>query len=114
MLILVGLLLLTLHLVPSLWGVALVGGAIAFELAEKGLFVWYTRRIPPAAGVEAMIGRPVTVVSACRPAGRVRFGGESWSARCAEGAGVGESLVIDSVERVTLLVSKRSARELER
>jgi membrane protein implicated in regulation of membrane protease activity len=109
MLIVAGLLLLTLHVVPWLWGMVLVAGAIGFELAEKGFFVWYTRRIPLAVGAEAMIGRPVTVVSACRPAGRVRFGCESWNARCAEGAAVGESLVIDSVEKVTLVVSRPSA-----
>jgi len=85
--------------------VALLAAGIAFELAEKGLLVWYARRIPVAVGVEAMIGRPVTVVSACCPAGRVRFGGESWKARCAEGAAVGERLVIDAVESVTLVVS---------
>jgi len=39
------------------------------------------------------------------PAGRVRFGVESWKARCAEGADVGERLLIDSVESVTLVVS---------
>jgi membrane protein implicated in regulation of membrane protease activity len=109
MLIVAALLLVALHVVPALWGVALVAGAIAVELAEKGLWVRYTRRIPLAAGTEAMIGRPVTVVAACRPLGRVRFGSESWSARCREGAGVGESLVIDSVENVTLVVGRPSA-----
>ena len=98
-------LLLVFHVGPRPWVLLLLAGAIVFELAEKGLLVWYTRRIPVAAGTEAMIGRPVTVVSACRPAGRVRFGVESWKARCAEGAGVGERLVIDSVESVTLVVS---------
>jgi membrane protein implicated in regulation of membrane protease activity len=40
------------------------------------------------------------------PPGRsVRFGVESWKARCAEGAGVGERVVIDSVEKGTLVVS---------
>jgi membrane protein implicated in regulation of membrane protease activity len=107
MLIVAALLLFALHVVPELWGVALVVGAIAFEVAEKGFWVRYTRRIPLAVGPEAMIGRPVTVVSACRPTGRVRFGSESWSARCPEGAGVGESLVIDSVEKVTLVVRKQ-------
>jgi len=105
MLIVVALLLVVFHLVPEPWGVTLVAAAIAFEVVEKGFWVRYTRRIPLAAGPEAMIGRSVTVVSACRPAGRVRFGGESWKARCAEGAGVGERGVIDAVESVTLVVS---------
>jgi len=105
MAIVAALLLLVFHVGPRSWMVALLAAAMVFELAEKGLLVWYTRRIPVAAGAEAMIGRPVTVLSACRPAGRVRFGGESWKARCAQGAGVGERLVIDAVESVTLVVS---------
>ena len=105
MLIVAALLLLVFHVGPRPWVLALLVVAIVFELVEKGLLVRYTRRIPVAAGAEAMIGRPVTVVSACRPAGRVRFGGESWKASCAEGAGVGERLVIDAVESVTLVVS---------
>jgi membrane protein implicated in regulation of membrane protease activity len=108
MLIVAALLLFALHVTSEPWGVALVAGAIAFEVVEKGFWVRYTRRIPLAVGPEAMIGRPVTVVSACRPTGRVRFGSESWSARCPEGAGVGESLVIDSVDKVTLVVRKQS------
>jgi membrane protein implicated in regulation of membrane protease activity len=108
MLIVAGLLLVVFHVVAGPWGVTLVAAAIAFEVVEKGFWVRYTSRIPLAAGPEAMIGRSVTVVAACRPAGRVRFGSESWSARCREGADVGESLVIDSVENVTLIVNKPS------
>jgi len=108
MLILAALLLFALQVVPALWGVAVVAGAIAFEVVEKGFWVRYTRRIPLAMGPETMIGRPVTVVSTCRPVGRVRFGSESWRARCRDGAGVGESLVIDTVENMTLIVSKPS------
>jgi membrane protein implicated in regulation of membrane protease activity len=102
-------LLVALRVVPVSWGLALVAAAIAFELAEKGFWYWNTRRIPHAVGVAAMVGRPVTVVSACNPDGRVRFGPESWTARCVEGAAVGDDLVIDAVERVTLLVSKPSS-----
>ena len=111
MLIVAALLLLAFHVLPEPWGVTLVAGAIAFEIVEKGFWVRYTRRIPLAVGPEAMIGRPVTVVSTCRPAGRVRFGSESWSARCREGAAVGESLVIDSVDTMTLVVSRPSASD---
>jgi membrane protein implicated in regulation of membrane protease activity len=111
MVIVAALLLLVFHVGPRTWALALLTAAIVFELAEKTLLVRYTRRIPVAAGAEAMIGRPVTVVSECRPAGRVRFGVESWKARCTEGAGVGERLLVDSVESVTLIVSKPSRRK---
>lgn len=73
MLIVAALLLNALRVVPEPWSVALIAGTIAFEVAEKGFWVRYTRRIPLATGAEAMIGRPVIVVSACRPAGRVRL-----------------------------------------
>jgi membrane protein implicated in regulation of membrane protease activity len=107
MLIVAGVLLLVaLRVVPPFLGIVLVAAAIVFELAEKGFWYWITRRIPHAVGAEAMVGRSVTVVSACNPDGRVRFGPESWTARCVEGAAVGDNLVIDAVERVTLLVSK--------
>ena len=98
-------LLLALHVVGGALGLSLLGAAVAFEAAEKGYLVWWTRRLPPAAGPEAMLGRSVTVVSACRPLGRVRFGPESWHARCTEGAEVGETLRIEAVERLTLVVS---------
>ena len=91
--------------------VLLVSGAVAFEIAEKAFWIRYTRQIPITAGPEAMVGRQVTGASACRPAGRVLLGHESWNARCAEGAGIGESLVIDSVENTTLVVSRPSVEE---
>jgi hypothetical protein len=103
MVIVAAALLLVFHVGPRPWVLVLLAGAIVFELGEKGLLVWYTRRIPVAAGTEAMLTgyRRLRV-----PPGRSgAFGVESWKARCAEGAGVGERLVIDSVESVTLVVS---------
>jgi membrane protein implicated in regulation of membrane protease activity len=102
-------LLLVLHVVGGALGLSLLAAAVAFEAAEKGYLVWWTRRLPPAAGPEVMVGCPVTVVSACRPMGRVRFGRESWQALCAEGAEVGETLRIEAVERSTLVVASAGA-----
>jgi membrane-bound ClpP family serine protease len=65
----------------------------------------YTKRIPVAVDREAMIGLPVTVVSPCQPEGRVQLLGERWQARCTAGAGVGDTLVIEAVEQITLVVS---------
>jgi membrane protein implicated in regulation of membrane protease activity len=96
-------LLIALHVVGGALGWTLLGAAVAFKAAESYL-VWSTRRLPRAAGPEAMVGQPVTVVSACRPVGRVRFGRESWQALCAEGADVGQTLRIEAVERLTLVV----------
>ena len=99
-------LLVFLHVGPRSVMFAFLAAAIAFEIVEKTVLVRWTRRIPVSAGAEAMIGRPVTVVSPCRPAGRVRMGAESWNARCAEGADVGEPLVVEAVDSVTLVVGR--------
>lgn len=103
MIVIVASLLLALFVVPAPWGPVLVGSAIVFEIAEKLFWLRYTKRIPPAAGREAMIGLPVTVVSACQPVGRVTLLGERWRARCAAGAGVGDRLVVEAVEQITLV-----------
>jgi|SRR5579862_1377587 len=112
MLLVIGsLLLLAFHVVPEAWGLTLAAAALALEIVEKGFWIRYTRRIPVAAGPEAMIGRHVSVISACRPIGRVNYGHESWKAYCLEGAAVGEHLIIDNVENTTLVVRRpRTAR----
>ena len=90
---------------------AFFAAAITLEIVEKSLLVLTTRRIPVSAGTEAMIGQPVKVTSACRPLGRVRMGAESWKARCDEGAGVGERLVVEAVDSVTLVVARPTSRD---
>jgi membrane-bound ClpP family serine protease len=82
----------------------LVGCAIVWEIAEKLFWFRSSKRIPIAVGREAMIGLPVTVISPCQPEGRVQLLGERWKARCAAGAGVGDTLVIEAVEQITLVV----------
>ena len=106
MLIIVGSILLAMFVVPAPWGPVLVGCAIVWEIAEKVFWFRYTKRIPVAVGREAMIGLAVTVVSPCQPEGRVRLVGEHWKGRCTAGAGVGDTLVIEAVEQITLVVGK--------
>jgi membrane protein implicated in regulation of membrane protease activity len=109
MLIIVGSLLLALFVAPAPWGVVLVGCAILWEIAEKVFWFRYSKRIPIAVGREAMVGLSVTVVSPCQPEGRVRLLGERWKARCSAGACVGDSLVIEAVEQITLVVGRPSS-----
>jgi membrane protein implicated in regulation of membrane protease activity len=106
MLVIVGSILLARFVAPAPWGVVLVGCAIVWEIAEKVFWFRYSKRIPIAVGREAMIGLPVTVLSPCQPDGRVQLLGERWQARCKAGAGVGDRLVIEAVEQITLVVSK--------
>jgi membrane-bound ClpP family serine protease len=106
MLVVVGSIFLARFVVPAPWGVVLVACAIAWEIAEKLFWFYSSKRIPIAVGREAMIGLPVTVISPCQPEGRVQLLGERWQARCNAGAGVGDTLVIEAVEQITLVVSK--------
>jgi membrane-bound ClpP family serine protease len=106
MVVLVGSILLAVFVVPAPWGQLLVGGALLWELAEKLFLVRYSKRMPPVIGREALIGLPVTAVSACLPEGWVKLRGERWKARCNEGAGVGDSLIVEAVEQITLVVGQ--------
>jgi membrane protein implicated in regulation of membrane protease activity len=114
MIIIVASLLLALFVVPAPWGLVLVGGAIVFEIAHWLFWLRFTKRMPPAAGREALIGLPVTVVSACQPEGRVTLLGERWRASCAAGAGEGDRLVVEAVEQITLVCRHRSGLADER
>ena len=92
------------------WGLALVVTAIAWEVLEKAFWFSRTKGIPIAIGPEAMIGRPVDVITACKPDGTVTLSGERWNARCRGGADVGETVIVEAVERLTLIVTRsRSA-----
>jgi len=101
--------LLAVFVVPGIWGELVLAATIAWELAEKAYWLRSSRRIPIATGREALLGQRVTALSACRPEGRVRLGAESWSARCPEGADPGEPLVVEGVDRITLVVRRAAA-----
>jgi membrane protein implicated in regulation of membrane protease activity len=53
-----------------------------------------------------MIGEEAQVVAACRPLGEVRVQGELWRARCDEGADPGETVRIETIEGLTLVVAR--------
>lgn len=91
--------------VPRPWGLAVIAGAIAWEILEKVFWFSRTKGFPLAVGSEAMIGQPVHVIAACRPDGKVRLSNERWNANCPEGADIGETVIVDRVERLTLIVS---------
>ena len=98
-------LVLALFVMPAPWGVVVVASAIAWEILEKGFWFLRMRRVPVAVGREAMIGQRVDVIAACRPFGKVRLSSERWNARCSQGADVGDTVVVEAVERLTLIVS---------
>jgi membrane protein implicated in regulation of membrane protease activity len=92
---------------PAPWGYIVVVAAAVVELAEVGVFIWYSRRRRATTGAEALPGSTGTVVETCRPLGLIRVDGELWRARCDEGADPGETLVVESLgPDLTLIVRK--------
>ena len=94
---------------PPGWGSVLLVGVILWEVTEKLFWIRLINRYPVAVGREALIGLPVIATTVCRPDGRVRLRGESWQARCSTGAQPGETLVVEDVERITLIVRKQAS-----
>jgi membrane-bound ClpP family serine protease len=97
--------LLALLVVPTPWGLALVVGAISWEVMEKAFWFHRAKRFPVAVGPEAMIGQPGVVVADCRPDGKVRLSSERWNASCSGGANVGDPVIVVAIERLTLFVA---------
>ena len=92
---------------PAPWSYVAIVGAGVVEAAELAGYVWYSKRRGTATGAEALAGATATVVERCRPLGRVRVVGELWRARCAEGAEVGEMVVVEALgPDLTLLVRR--------
>jgi membrane-bound serine protease (ClpP class) len=79
---------------------------LAIETAELAWGLRLARRWRPQTGAEAMIGKEAEVVEPCRPTGRVRMDGELWEAYCSEGAEPGETVRIDRLDGLTLVVSR--------
>jgi membrane-bound serine protease (ClpP class) len=104
--LLVGAILLAVFVLSPLWGLVAVTLAAVVEIGEFFFWIWLSRRRRVQAGVETLVGERAQVVSPCRPLGQVRIHGELWRARCEAGADVGESVRVDSVEGLTLKVTR--------
>jgi membrane protein implicated in regulation of membrane protease activity len=94
-----------LFLLPGPWN--LVAFLVLIPIWILELFGWnrtvkHRRRV---VGAQTMIGRDAVVVTACRPEGQVRLGGEIWKARCPSGADVGETVRVLAVDGLTLTVA---------
>jgi membrane-bound serine protease (ClpP class) len=89
---------------PWPWNLIAVLTGLAIETVELTWGLRLARRWRPQTGAEAMIGQLAEVVVSCHPTGKVRFHGELWEARCADGADVGQSVRIERLEGLTLVV----------
>jgi membrane protein implicated in regulation of membrane protease activity len=102
-------LLIALFFVPSPWSVIVI---LVGAVAEVGEVIWGRRlaqRWRPRTGAEAMIGETAQVVTACRPRGQVRVRGELWEAVADEGADPGDTVRIEAIDGLTLVVAPVSA-----
>lgn len=87
---------------PWSW-IVLVAG-VTLELAETGLFVWWSKRRRSVVGAEALVGRTAVVAVDCMPDGQVRVAGELWRATCRGGAAAGDEVVVTAVQGLELEV----------
>ncbi len=103
MLILLALILL--FVLPSPWGVVAFVAIAALWIVELLFWRHKVKDYKKVVGAHTLVGRTAEVVAPCRPIGQVRFDGELWSARCATGADVGETVRVTGRNRLTLDVT---------
>ena len=97
-------LILALFVLPMPWALLVV---VLGVIGEVGEIVWgrrLARRWRPRTGAEAMVGREAEVVAPCHPNGTVRIQGELWNARADAGADPGDTVRVEAVEDLTLVV----------
>lgn len=90
--------------VPWPWNLLVIGAGILLEIGEITWGRRLARRWRPRTGPEAMIGARGEVVAPLRPDGRIRIKGELWQATSAVPADVGETVVVQRLDGLTLVV----------
>jgi membrane protein implicated in regulation of membrane protease activity len=95
-----------LFLLPSPWN--LVGFLVVLPLWVAELFGWNrtVKNRRKVVGAQTLIGREATVSQPCRPNGQVRLDGETWEARCDEGADPGDRVRVVSRDELMLVVER--------
>lgn len=91
---------------PWPWNLVAVLTGLLIESVELVWGLRLARRWRPQTGPEAMIGKEAEVVAPCRPMGQVRVDGELWEAFCAEGADPGETVRVERLDGLTLIVTR--------
>jgi membrane protein implicated in regulation of membrane protease activity len=98
--LLLGGILLAVFVVPWPWGIfAILGGAL-LDIGESLAFLKWSRRRKSAVGPEALVGQKAVVATPTQ----VRVSGELWEARSDAPLRVGEAVVVQAVEGLTLVV----------
>ena len=101
--------LLAVFVLPAPWNAIVAVIGLLLEVIEVTLLRRWSNRMGKRAkattGAEAMIGKRAEVATECRPKGSVRIKGELWEARCEAGADRGDTVVVDDVDGLMLVVS---------
>jgi membrane protein implicated in regulation of membrane protease activity len=100
---------LAIFVLPSPWGLIAIILSGIYELGQTVLTIRWTQRRRAQVGAEALAGKTARVVERCAPIGKVAVGGEIWNARCEEAAEVGETVRVQGLEGLTLLVERDQA-----
>ena len=95
---------LAIFLLPSPWGVVAVVTALAIDLVEVGVGIWYSKRRRSTVGTQTLVGVVGVAVGELRPDGQVKIDGEIWRATCEEGCDAGAAVVVRAVAGLTLEV----------
>ena len=96
--------LLAIFVLPHPWGLVAVAIGAALDIAETGVFVWWSKRRRVLVGIEAIVGRTGVATDDLWPDGQVRVNGELWRARCDGGCDAGTAVVVRAVDGLTLEV----------
>jgi membrane protein implicated in regulation of membrane protease activity len=96
--------LLALFVLPQPWGLVAVAAGATLDIAETGVFLWWSKRRKAAVGIDALVGKTGVAVGELWPEGQVKIGGEIWKARCAGGCDPGTKVVVRAVDGLTLEV----------
>ncbi|HSI99142.1 MAG TPA: NfeD family protein [Patescibacteria group bacterium] len=92
--------------VPDAWTLPVIGLAVVVEVSETLFTLWWSRRAPPKAGPETLIGATGRVVEPLQPIGRVRVRGEVWQARSDGEIEAGARVRVTGRDRLTLDVDR--------
>jgi membrane protein implicated in regulation of membrane protease activity len=92
------------------WSIVLIAVGCVLEVGEIVVLRRWSKRLDRrtarTTGSEAMIGEHAQVVEPCRPKGTVHLRGELWAARCEAGADTGETVEVESVDGLILIVAR--------
>ena len=91
------------------WSVVLLLVACGLEAIEILLLRRWAKRLDrrtkPTTAAAAIVGQSARVVETCNPVGTVHVHGELWQARCDAGAAAGETVTVEALDGLTLVVA---------